>query len=308
MHMMLGLAHNFRPKQINATKTRKWWSNLHICTNDRICALSLSRSVLKPIGSFFRYIEEQLTKRKSNRTDNDNDNDASYAEEKYLSPEEAALLSLPEHLRVGSAHRSEEMLSNQMLNGIPEVDLGIDAKIRNIEATEAAKEKLLMEQKNKKDAPSHFVPTNMAVNFVQHNRCECIRLSQFDLINLVTICAFQMWFQLISTTRSREDDDSVNKNNRMQPMRRRVIQSIRESKGQPTIIIMTNSRNNFDVIKSNKKHCAERKMIVIRICAFIQMFLRNNFSLTSSSWLLYVCELAGIFILLPQQTERKTEK
>lgn len=81
-------------------------------------------------------------------------------------------MSLPEHLRVGSAHRSEEMLSNQMLNGIPEVDLGIDAKIRNIEATEAAKEKLIQEQKNKKDLPSHFVPTNMAVNFVQHNRCK----------------------------------------------------------------------------------------------------------------------------------------
>lgn len=64
------------------------------------------------------------------------------------------------------------MLSNQMLNGIPEVDLGIEAKIKNIEATEAAKEKLLLDQKNKKDGPSHFVPNNMAVNFVQHNRCE----------------------------------------------------------------------------------------------------------------------------------------
>lgn len=68
--------------------------------------------------------------------------------------------------------RSEEMLSNQMLNGIPEVDLGIEAKIKNIEATEAAKEKLLMDQKNKKDGPSQFVPNNMAVNFSQHNRCE----------------------------------------------------------------------------------------------------------------------------------------
>lgn len=59
-----------------------------------------------------------------------------------------------------------------MLNGIPEVDLGIDAKIRNIEATEAAKDKYFYDQKNRKDGPSHFVPTNIAVNFVQHNRCE----------------------------------------------------------------------------------------------------------------------------------------
>lgn len=117
-----------------------------------------------------RYIEDQLSKRKGNGAlDDDNDNDAAL---KYLSPEEAALLALPDHLRLGSTQRSEEMLSNQMLNGIPEVDLGIEAKIRNIEATEAAKEKLVQARKNKADGPSHFVPTNMAVNFMQHNRCE----------------------------------------------------------------------------------------------------------------------------------------
>lgn len=110
-------------------------------------------SQIKIIQNLCRYIEEQLSKRKNSKlqsglageNDNENDND-----EKYLSPEEAALLSLPEHLRVSSTHRSEEMLSNQMLNGIPEVDLGIEAKIKNIEATEAAKEKLINDQKNKK--------------------------------------------------------------------------------------------------------------------------------------------------------------
>lgn len=120
-----------------------------------------------------KYIEDQLIKRKQGAVDGGADNADEEADAlKYMSPEEAALLALPDHLRVGSAHRSEEMLSNQMLNGIPEVDLGIEAKIRNIEATEAAKEKLLQEQKNKADGPSHFVPTNMAVNFVQHNRCK----------------------------------------------------------------------------------------------------------------------------------------
>lgn len=116
-----------------------------------------------------RYIEDQLSKRKGNGTLDEDEHEAAL---KYMSPEDAALLALPDHLRLGSTQRSEEMLSNQMLNGIPEVDLGIEAKIRNIEATEAAKEKLLQAQKNKSDGPSHFVPTNMAVNFVQHNRCE----------------------------------------------------------------------------------------------------------------------------------------
>ncbi|KFW05218.1 Uncharacterized protein C9orf78, partial [Fulmarus glacialis] len=45
------------------------------------------------------------------------------------------------------------------------------AKIKNIISTEEAKAKLLAEQQNKKkDSETSFVPTNMAVNYVQHNR------------------------------------------------------------------------------------------------------------------------------------------
>ncbi|XP_075152694.1 splicing factor C9orf78 [Haematobia irritans] len=117
-----------------------------------------------------KYIEQELQKRKGRAEDANADNDTVTDSQKYLTPEEAALYALPDHLRQSSSHRSEEMLSNQMLNGIPEVDLGIEAKIKNIEATEEAKQKLLQNQKNKKDGPSQFVPTNMAVNFMQHNR------------------------------------------------------------------------------------------------------------------------------------------
>ncbi|KAM7357962.1 splicing factor C9orf78 isoform 2-T2 [Cochliomyia hominivorax] len=116
-----------------------------------------------------KYIEQELQKRKG-LTESNTENETGPDPQKYLTPEEAALYALPEHLRQSSSHRSEEMLSNQMLNGIPEVDLGIEAKIKNIEATEEAKQKLLQDQKNKKDGPSQFVPTNMAVNFMQHNR------------------------------------------------------------------------------------------------------------------------------------------
>ncbi|KAF7988935.1 hypothetical protein HCN44_007245 [Aphidius gifuensis] len=117
-----------------------------------------------------KYIEEELSKRKKKQNLNNSDDQASDNKSNYCSPEEAALQAVPEHLRQSSTHRSEEMLSNQMLSGIPEVDLGIEAKIKNIEATEEAKLKLLWERHRKKDGPSQFVPTNMAVNFVQHNR------------------------------------------------------------------------------------------------------------------------------------------
>ncbi|XP_043286233.1 telomere length and silencing protein 1 homolog [Venturia canescens] len=117
-----------------------------------------------------KYIEEELSKRKNKNSEIGEDGEIGADGMSYCSPEEAALQAVPEHLRQSSTHRSEEMLSNQMLSGIPEVDLGIEAKIRNIEATEEAKLKLLWERHRKKDVPSQFVPTNMAVNFVQHNR------------------------------------------------------------------------------------------------------------------------------------------
>lgn len=49
------------------------------------------------------------------------------------------------------------------------------AKIKNIIFTEEAKAKLLQEQRNKKkDHGTSFVPTNIAVNYVQHNRCKLV--------------------------------------------------------------------------------------------------------------------------------------
>lgn len=118
-------------------------------------------------AEMIKYVEHELNKRKGH------DSDEQKSPTKMKKAEDC-LFELPEHLRALSSQksRSEDMLSNQMLSGIPEVDLGIEAKIRNIEATEEAKQRLLEERKEqnrRRNAPD-FVPTNMAVNFVQHNR------------------------------------------------------------------------------------------------------------------------------------------
>ncbi|CAI9722708.1 Hypothetical predicted protein [Octopus vulgaris] len=114
-------------------------------------------------AEMLKYVEEELAKKKGHVTEK--------SQEKQAHAEDA-LYQLPENLKVeSSTKKSEDMLSNQMLSGIPEIDLGIDAKIRNIEHTEDAKQKLVQEMMKKKDSEvSEFVPTNMAVNFVQHNR------------------------------------------------------------------------------------------------------------------------------------------
>ncbi|KAM4019829.1 splicing factor C9orf78 homolog [Anomaloglossus baeobatrachus] len=114
-------------------------------------------------ADMMKYIETELKKRKGIIEN----------EVKKVKPKSAedCLYELPDSIKVSSAKKTEEMLSNQMLSGIPEVDLGIDAKIKNIIFTEEAKARLLAEQQNKKkDKQTSFVPTNMAVNYVQHNR------------------------------------------------------------------------------------------------------------------------------------------
>uniref|UniRef100_A0A8C0M8A7 Hepatocellular carcinoma-associated antigen 59 n=3 Tax=Canis lupus TaxID=9612 RepID=A0A8C0M8A7_CANLF len=114
-------------------------------------------------ADMMKYIETELKKRKG----------IVEHEEQKVKPKNAedCLYKLPENIRVSSAKKTEEMLSNQMLSGIPEVDLGIDAKIKNIISTEDAKARLLAEQQNKKkDSETSFVPTNIAMNYVQHNR------------------------------------------------------------------------------------------------------------------------------------------
>ncbi|XP_043825538.1 telomere length and silencing protein 1 homolog [Dromiciops gliroides] len=114
-------------------------------------------------ADMMKYIETELKKRKG-IVENE--------EQKVkLKNAEDCLYELPENIRISSAKKTEEMLSNQMLSGIPEVDLGIDAKIKNVISTEDAKARLLAEQQNKKkDSETSFAPTNMAVNYVQHNR------------------------------------------------------------------------------------------------------------------------------------------
>lgn len=65
-----------------------------------------------------KYIETELKKRKG----------IVEHEEQKVKPRNAedCLYELPESIRVASAKKTEEMLSNQMLSGIPEVDLGIE--------------------------------------------------------------------------------------------------------------------------------------------------------------------------------------
>jgi hypothetical protein len=83
---------------------------------------------------------------------------------------------VPKHLIVNqSKYKSEETLSEQMLSGIPEVDLGVEERIRNIEETEKAKQRLIVninaDAKTKTTGThAHADQYISSANYVQHKR------------------------------------------------------------------------------------------------------------------------------------------
>ncbi|XP_003737442.1 telomere length and silencing protein 1 homolog [Galendromus occidentalis] len=111
-------------------------------------------------ADMMKYIEAELKKRQGTQQQTE-------AEAKPLSLKSEDLLMqiLPNHLERSQGQKNEEMLSNQMLAGIPEVDLGMEERIRNIEATEEAKMKMLHERMSGKRKETSLVPTNISVNF-----------------------------------------------------------------------------------------------------------------------------------------------
>ncbi|MBZ3878290.1 hypothetical protein SUZIE_147200 [Sciurus carolinensis] len=109
-----------------------------------------------------KYIETDLNKRKGI---------LAHEEQKVKSKNaEECLYKLLENIHISSAKKTEEMLSNQMLNGIPKMAQGTDEKIKNIISMEDAKAHLLAEEQNKKkDSKTSFMPTNRTVIYVQQN-------------------------------------------------------------------------------------------------------------------------------------------
>ena len=90
-----------------------------------------------------------------------------------------ALFDVPKHLIANhSKHKSEETLSEQMLSGIPEVDLGVEERMRNIEDTDRAKQRVLLSQSDTKHKSQQNQHQQTAVNFVQHKRFDDTLINQ----------------------------------------------------------------------------------------------------------------------------------
>lgn len=86
-----------------------------------------------------KFIEQELLKRRGIESAAEKSNTFEIKKlSEILDPK--SLYELPEkYMAKSKIHREDGLLSAQMLNGIPEVDLGINTKLTNIERTEAAK-------------------------------------------------------------------------------------------------------------------------------------------------------------------------
>lgn len=114
---------------MDALKTGKFQANDDAYDTGIGTQFSAETNTRDEDAEMLKYIEEKLLQHKkavANVKKVSDDIGEVSTTTKFLSPEDAALMALPEHLRKSSSTRSEEMLSNQMLNGIPEVDLGIE--------------------------------------------------------------------------------------------------------------------------------------------------------------------------------------
>ncbi|KAK9761982.1 hypothetical protein K7432_012693 [Basidiobolus ranarum] len=88
------------------------------------------------------YIEEEMRKRNGSTSQEDAlDGDKNSSNE---------LFQVPDHLKVEKKPINETNinLSTTMLTAIPEVDLGIDTRLRNIEETEKAKLRMLLNERD----------------------------------------------------------------------------------------------------------------------------------------------------------------
>uniref|UniRef100_A0A0N5AXJ4 t-SNARE coiled-coil homology domain-containing protein n=1 Tax=Syphacia muris TaxID=451379 RepID=A0A0N5AXJ4_9BILA len=118
-----------------------------------------------------KYVQAELRKRKADVDVNDDDTPSN----KVQSVEDKLLYKAAEKVRLFRSERNDELLSNQMLAGIPEVDLGVNARMSNIIETEKKKTEMLKEVIEKKKNINEDTlfqqdrAKDLSKNYVQHS-------------------------------------------------------------------------------------------------------------------------------------------
>ena len=115
--------------------------------------------------NMIKYIEKEMSKRLGN---SEMDSAKQELVDSTYENKLKELYAIPDSLQANKKLNSEEMLSNQILCGIPEFDLGVNEKFRNIQATEVAVRELVREQLRQEEGENSLIPVNLATNFSEH--------------------------------------------------------------------------------------------------------------------------------------------
>ncbi|KAL6631575.1 hepatocellular carcinoma-associated antigen 59-domain-containing protein [Neocallimastix sp. 'constans'] len=108
-----------------------------------------------------KYIEDEIRKKRGEKIEKEEEIEV---EQSTATDDFNSMYEIPDNLKVKEKYIKEDNVTTSlsMLTSIQEVDLGIENKLKNIEATEKATKKLEEEKKKKKNTVKNLIGVSMA--------------------------------------------------------------------------------------------------------------------------------------------------
>ncbi|KAI9487480.1 MAG: hepatocellular carcinoma-associated antigen 59-domain-containing protein [Benjaminiella poitrasii] len=133
----------------------------------KLDAFASATNTLDVDKHMMEYIENEMRKRRGGKAAKDDDEDEDDNRDRGLVDIYEELYHIPDSLKAEKKEEAEGnvQLSTQMLTAIPEVDLGIDTRLKNIEETERAKRKLFEDTQRENDKEASSYQDKVSANF-----------------------------------------------------------------------------------------------------------------------------------------------
>ena len=120
-----------------------------------------------------KFIEDQLKKMRGNQDEPEGaasggDGGGGNEEGKKFKSPNDVIFDLPKHLLESGKKKQGDGFTEETLSGIPEVDLGIEERMRNIEETEKAKSSIQQQKTQAQAQPQYHHHNNRRVNLLKN--------------------------------------------------------------------------------------------------------------------------------------------
>jgi len=111
-----------------------------------------------------KYIEDEIRKNRGENVEKEEEEEDELQQSTTATDEFNSMYQIPDNLKVKEKYIKEDNVTTSlsMLTSIQEVDLGIENKLKNIEATEKARKKLEEDKKKKKNTVNNLIGVSTA--------------------------------------------------------------------------------------------------------------------------------------------------